>query len=230
MTEPETDAAFIKEPMPEFEELSVQTPVVTDSAQTSPMAEAQEPAEPFPWLRYLLLSLPGLLILGAFFLVYRRLDQRSKGESEDLLAEDRGLADVAMGDLDDLELTADLDDASMDRGADQAPNGPASDQDAPVIDDVFDADEAEPSPPDRTEAPRVSMEDSLDTRALDEDVWGELGSDPDPLDDLDGGEDDDLFDISNLEDGLSDLENLNLDEDDPFKHDPFDDEDDPAKR
>ncbi|WP_394169212.1 VWA domain-containing protein [Saccharospirillum alexandrii] len=231
MTGPETEAAFIKEPMPEFEELSVQTPVAADNAQTDPIAETQEPAEPFPWLRYLLLSLPGLLILGAFFLVYRRLDQRSKGEAEDLLAEDRGMADVAMGDLEGLEMTADLDDASMDQGIDQARDSQASDQDAPVVDDVFDADEAEPSPPERTEAPRVSMEDSLDTRALDEDVWGELDSEPDPLDDLDAGEDDDLFDISNLEDGLSDLENLNLDEDDPFKDDPFDDaEDDPAKR
>lgn len=229
--EPEPQTAFVKEPMPEFEELSVQTPIAPDPAAPEPVAEAPVQSDPIPWLRYLLFSLPGLLVLVAFFLIYRRLDQRSKGEAEDLLAEDRGLADEAMSDLDGLELTADLDDASMDEGMDDTRNDQDDDQDAPVIDDVFDEEEPETSPPERTEAPRVSMEDSLDTRALDEDVWGELDSEADPLDDLEAGEDDDLFDISNLEDGLSDLENLNLDEDDPFKDDPFDGtDDDPPKR
>lgn len=229
--EPESGAAFIKEPMPEFEEISAQTPIAMNPTEPERMAEEPVRSEPFPWLRYLLFSLPGLLVLVAFFLIYRRLDQRSKGEAEDLLAEDQGLADEALSELDDLELTAGLDDASMDEGMGGNPATSTDDQDAPVIDDVFEADELEPSPPERTEAPRVGMEDSLDTRALDEDVWGELDSDADPLDDLDAGEDDDLFDISNLEDGLSDLENLNLDEDDPFKDDAFDGtEDDEPKR
>lgn len=213
--EPEPESAFIKEPMPEFEELSAQTPVTMNPTESEPMADMPPPEqdEPIPWLRYFLFSLPGLLVLVAFFLLYRRLDQRSKGEAEDLLAEDQGMADEALTELDDLELTAGLDEASMDGGLDDMRATPDDDQDAPVIDDVFDADEQEPSPPGSTEAPRVSMEDSLDTRSLDEDVWGELDSEPDPLDTDD---DDDLFDISNLEDGLSDLENLNLDEDDEF--------------
>ncbi|WP_028669883.1 VWA domain-containing protein [Saccharospirillum impatiens] len=226
MPEPEPEADFVKEPMPEFEELSVQTPVSIDQPDAEPVSEPLPQSDPTPWLRYLLLSVPGLLILLAFFLVYRRLDRRSKGETEDLLAEDRGLADVGMNELNDLELSADLDDPSLDSGVGDGRDGQADEQDAPVVDDVFEDDVPEPSPPERTEAPRVSMEDSLDTRALDEDVWGELDSEPDPLDDLDAGDDDDLFDISNLEDGLSDLENLNLDEDDPFS----DDNDDPPSR
>lgn len=226
--EPEAAPAFVKEPMPEFEAISAQEPVAAEPVEPPPEAAQPEPTEPVPWLRYLLLSLPGLLILIAFFMIYRRLDQRSKGEAEDLLAEDRGLADEAMNELDDLELTADLNDASMDDGEMAGTEGDAQ---APVVDDVYDAGEPEPSTPERTEAPRVSMEDSLDTRALDEDVWGELDSEPDPLDDLESGEDDDLFDISNLEDGLSDLENLNLDEDDPFRDDSPDgkDTDDPKR-
>jgi Mg-chelatase subunit ChlD len=220
--EPET--AFVKEPMPEFAEISAQTPV-----EPAPVVEAPIESEPIPWIRYLLFSLPGLLILFGFFLIYRRLDQRSKGETEDLLAEDRGMADEAMTELEGLDISSDLDETNLDDGGDDnAYQRPTNDQEAPMIDDVFEVEEPEPSPPERTEAPRVSMEDSLDTRSLDEekDVWGDLDSEGDSLDSLDAGEDDDLFDISNLEDGLSDLENLNLDEDDPFR----DEDDDTPQR
>jgi hypothetical protein len=228
----EPEAAFVKEPMPEFAEISAQAPVepaTPAEPEPEPAAAAPAQSEPIPWIRYVLFSLPGLLILIGFFLVYRRLDQRGKGETEDLLAEDRGMADEALAELDNLDMSSELDETSLDIADDNnAYQRPTNDQDAPLIDDVFEVDEPEPSPPDRTEAPRVSMEDSLDTRSLDEekDIWGDLDGNDDSLDSLDADDDDDLFDISNLEDGLSDLENLNLDEDDPFK----DEDDDTPKR
>lgn len=211
---PASEPAFVKEPMPVFDELSVQTPVNNPAAVPEVIPPPPVETEPVSWLRYALFSLPGLLILGAFFMIYRRLDQRSKGETEDLLAEDEGLADEALNELGGPDITADFDEQSLDEASDEDSGSADYDatEDAPLVDDVFDNDD-EPSPPVQTEAPRVSMEDSLDTRSLDQDVWGELNGEENPNDGLDA-EDDDLFDISNLEDGLSDPENLNLDEDD----------------
>ncbi len=212
--EPEAMEPFVKEPMPEFQEITADI-TVAEPTMSSPQEEqptlAMEDSDP-GWVTYLLYSLPGLLTLVAFFVGYRLLEKRAKGKPEtepkaEAKAAEQDLDDQALHDIEDLDLAAGVSDDKSE--AEWEPD--ADLPEAPIVDEVV-ADEEEPPPPDRTEAPRVDMEDSLDTSLLDQEDWGELGSSSDDAD-----PDDDLFDISNIDESLSDLEDLSLDEDD----DPF---------
>ena len=217
---------YVKEPMPEFEEITAQ---ITATEPSAPAPEQDAPETPVVedngpnWVTYLLYSLPGLLILIGFFLGYRLLEKRGKtrepGETAEPGTDAKGQAfeEEELQDIEDLDLAAGVTADSEDSG--DWKSGEAS-KEAPLVDEVVD-DEA-PPPPDNTEAPRADMEDSLDTSLLDQEDWGELdptGDENDP--------DDDLFDISNIDDSLSDLEDLSLDEDeDPFASLLDEDEDD----
>lgn len=207
--------SFVKEPMPEFEEISADISAVDSSVpstdgtwQETPTVQDDGPG----WMTYLLYSLPGLVVLGGFFVGYRLLERRSqpKPESE---PDDAGpakagetLKEDELNDIEELDLAAGVGkEAQEDR---QTTTG--EQEEAPLVDEVVDQEA--PPPPEQTEAPRADMEDSLDTSLLDQEDW-------DQLDDTgsDDESDDELFDISNIDDSLSDLEDLSLDEDD----DPF---------
>jgi len=213
---PAMSEPYVKEPMPEFEEITAQItaaepsePVSEQDWQETPAVESDGPN----WITYLLYSLPGLLILVGFFFGYRLLEKRGTAQKSDSDAEpgtdtkNQALEEEELQDIEDLDLAAGVTADSQDSG-DWAFSEESGE--APVVDEVVD--EEAPPPPDNTEAPRADMEDSLDTSLLDQEDWGELdsaGDDNDP--------DDDLFDISNIDDSLSDLEDLSLDEDeDPF--------------
>ncbi|GGX61120.1 vWA domain-containing protein [Saccharospirillum salsuginis] len=212
----EMSEPYVKEPMPEFEEITAQItaaepsePAPEQDWQETPAVEDDSP----DWVTYLLYSLPGLIILIGFFVGYRLLEKRGKtpesGETTESGTDAKGqaLEEEELQDIEDLDLAAGVT-ADSDDGGDWG-SGEES-REAPLVDEVVD--EEAPPPPDNTEAPRADMEDSLDTSLLDQEDWGELDSTGDEND-----PDDDLFDISNIDDSLSDLEDLSLDEDeDPF--------------
>lgn len=216
---PEQDQApqFVKEPMPEFEEITAQVaaPETNLPSEVEPETVAEQ-QEPFPWLTYLLFSLPGVALLVGFFFFYRMLERRGKVGGDDVLATEKSLDDEALADIEDLDFDAGMEPA----GADEDYGDAFSlDEGAPVVSDRvlendtdFDDEAGEPPTPERTEAPRADMEDSLDTSLLDQDDLGDL----DITSDDDGDSDEDMFDISNIDESLSDLDDLALDEDDTF--------------
>ncbi|MCH8530209.1 MAG: VWA domain-containing protein [Saccharospirillum sp.] len=209
------EEAFVKEPMPLFEELTPSEPVAT-----APMPEPVTLAEPpmqseasTNWLTYLLFTLPGIVILALFYLFYQRLERKTNPDNDDLLLADDAMSDDALGDIGELDTAAGFDTSI---GADDLDEG-----EPPTMEDV------EPPTPTRTEAPRANMEDALDTSSLEQDDWSDLDDPASTKDEsiVEDDEENDLFDISNIDDSLSDLDNLNLDEDeDPFAE--FDDLDD----
>lgn len=209
------EEAFVKEPMPLFEELTPSEPVAT-----APMPEPVTLAEPpmqseasTSWLTYLLFTLPGIVILALFYLFYQRLERKTNPDNDDLLLADDAMSDDALGDIGELDTAAGFDTSI---GADDLDEG-----EPPTMEDV------EPPTPTRTEAPRANMEDALDTSSLEQDDWSDLDDPASTKDEsiVEDDEENDLFDISNIDDSLSDLDNLNLDEDeDPFAE--FDDLDD----
>lgn len=217
LPEQEQAPQFVKEPMPEFEEIAAQ--VAAPETNLPPEVEPEtvaEQQEPFPWLTYLLFSLPGVALLVGFFFFYRALEQRGKVGGDDVLATGKSLDEEALTDIEDLDFDAGMEPTEADEDYGDAF---ALDEGAPVVsdrvegDDIdFDDEAGEPPTPERTEAPRADMEDSLDTSLLDQDDLGDL----DITSDEDGGSDEDLFDISNIDDTLSDLDDLALDEDDTF--------------
>lgn len=209
------EAAFAKEPMPLFEELTPSEPVAV-----APMPEPAIITEPpvdsaadTNWLTYLLFTVPGVLALALFYWLYQRLERKTNPDNDDLLLAEDAFDDQAMGDIGELDTVAGFDTTI---GADDL-----DESEPPTMEDV------EPPTPTQTEAPRANMEDALDTSALEQDDWSDL-DDPgsNQNDDIvEDDEDNDLFDISNIDDSLSDLDNLNLDEDeDPFAE--FDELDD----
>ena len=218
MAPPVASEAYQKDPMPEFAELEADRVVIQDDASVawnddlSPSQGSADSAQ-VDWLRYLLLSIPGLLVLGIAYFLYRRLEQKAKGpvsDDEMLLGGDEfaGLDDVgAMGPDPDLDISG-FDDPSGDE--DSYPGGP------PVIDDMVDEEWPTPT---NTEAPTLAEEDMLDDAEAsgepDLDVEPDLGAEPDLDEGLVPDDDEELFDISSIDDDLADLD-LALDGDDPF--------------
>jgi hypothetical protein len=151
-------------------------------------------------LLYALLSIPGLLILVIAYLFYRRLESKARNSaSEDELL----LGDEDFADLDSAGSDSDLDLSIPDDDDDFA--------DAPVMNDIVEDEEGADLPtPKATEAPKANMDDMLDD-------FSDLQT-PDDTSSVEEGDDDDLFDISSIDDDLADLD-LSLDGDDPFAED-----------
>lgn len=206
---PMTDSspAFVKDPMPEFAEL--QADLVVSAEELSPDDEwteepinepSSEEGSSIDLLTYLLLSIPGILVLGLAYLFYRRLEQKassSAAEDELMLGGDEF---AGLDDINNLAPDADLDLGGVD---DFEEGGLAP---APVIDDVFDEDLPTPE---QTEAPTPAAETVLETA----DSAAEQQSEEATVD-----SDEELFDISSIDDDLADLD-LALDGDDPFADD-----------
>lgn len=170
--------------------------VVESNADWNDQPLAEEPANQgrSGWL-YLLLSLPGVGVLVGAYLFYRRLESKAKAsssEDEMLLGGDEF---TELDDIDNLGPDADLDIGNLDD----------DDMEPPIIDEQYDEDLP---PPTVTEAPKANMEDLL------EEV-GTLDDDPEATDEVVESDDEELFDISSIDDDLADLD-LALDGEDPF--------------
>ncbi|MFQ3230917.1 vWA domain-containing protein [Reinekea sp.] len=196
----EQQAAAVQEEVPvePVEPIIEEVPVVELSPDAQWEDEAMEEEGESNMLLYALLSIPGLLILVIAYLFYRRLESKARtSASED---------ELLLGDDD----FADLDSAGNDSDLDLSISDDDNDEfiDAPVMNDIVEDEDDEDLPtPEATEAPKANMEDMLDD-AAEQQV-------PDELESLEEGEDDDLFDISSIDDDLADLD-LSLDGDDPF--------------
>ena len=200
-----TGDAFIKDPMPMFEEL--QADLVVEQREGDPWSDEQSSTnsdDSSKLMTYLLLSIPGVLVLVAAYLFYRRLEQKTKGETSE---EELILGGDEFSQLDDMNAIkpdSDLDISSFDDFDDE----PMAD--APVIDEVYEEDLPTP---DKTEAPSIAQEDMLDET-------GDASTNA--LDDTEEDPEEELFDISSIDDDLADLD-LALDGDDPFADDEPDD-------
>ncbi|PTY36405.1 hypothetical protein BGP77_03655 [Saccharospirillum sp. MSK14-1] len=244
---PEQTIPYVKEPMPRFAEITSDlsapstapandsmSPAMADAESTSDTDEAMPdeeddwegnsdagPQRNIPWLRYMLYAAPGLLVLLAFFAFFRRLEYRGKlrGNKDDL--EEDPAPDIRSNDVDELDLAAGF-------GEDDVPELADWDGEAPLVSDQVDPElELEPS--------ELDLGDPMDLEEPEpeqpsQDYLGELdeGRAEDavvpPVQSGDG--EDDLFDISNIEEDMSELEGLSLDDDDPFAEEDGDDEDD----
>ena len=200
-----TGDAFIKDPMAMFEEL--QADLVVEQREGDPWSDEQSSTnsdDSSKLMTYLLLSIPGVLVLVAAYLFYRRLEQKTKGETSE---EELILGGDEFSQLDDMNAIkpdSDLDISSFDDFDDE----PMAD--APVIDEVYEEDLPTP---DKTEAPSIAQEDMLDET-------GDASTNA--LDDTEEDPEEELFDISSIDDDLADLD-LALDGDDPFADDEPDD-------
>jgi hypothetical protein len=198
---------FVKDPMPIFEELQAEIIV-----QESPLTEEwnEDPDElnqpsgqgsNMNVMTYLLLSIPGLLVLVGGYLVYRRFEGKVKNTDTDDDVILGGDEFSSLDDMDALSPDSDLDISSLDDiSDDDFPD------DAPTVDDVIEEDLPTPE---QTEAPSVAVEDMLDSESS-----GSAQVD----DDTETDPEEELFDISSIDDDLADLD-LALDGDDPFADD-----------
>ncbi|WP_108125457.1 VWA domain-containing protein [Saccharospirillum mangrovi] len=245
MADPEPKLPYVKEPMPRFAELTEEmsvpasqqpmmqpnaSPAQSDDAisldQTMEEGEGESssasgPGRDIPWLRFMLYAAPGLLVLVAFFAFFRRLEYRGKLRGNDKELKEDPAPDIRNTDVDELDLGAGF-------GADDVPELADWDGEAPLVSDQVD--------------PELELEtDEFDLSEL-EDFEEPEEAAPEPkqeyLGELDegraedgvmptnsGGDDeDDLFDISNMEEDMSELEGLSLDDDDPFAEDSNEDD------
>ncbi|EAR07630.1 vWA domain-containing protein [Reinekea blandensis] len=200
-TEPAGD--FVKDPMPDFAELQADIIVSQDGDDWSdePLAESDGNAEGINWLTYILLSIPGVLVLAGGYLVYRRLENRAKPAEEES-------APILGGDefasLDDVENLPPDDELDISRLDDDFEEMPAVAEDEGDLTDMLD----DLPTPEQTEAPSPAVEDMLDDQppTLEAEAAPDTGeTDPE----------EELFDISSIDDDLADLD-LALDGDDPF--------------
>jgi hypothetical protein len=198
---------FVKDPMPVFEELQAEIVVQQDPINEEWVEEPVDAnqsngqASNLNIMTYLLLSIPGLLVLVGGYLVYRRIENKVKSpdtEDDVILGGDEF---SSLDDMDALTPDSDLDISSLDDfGDDDFPD------DAPMVDDVIEEDLPTPE---QTEAPSVAVEDMLDS---------ESSSIAEVEDDTETDPEEELFDISSIDDDLADLD-LALDGDDPFADD-----------
>ncbi|MFG1496680.1 VWA domain-containing protein [Saccharospirillum sp. HFRX-1] len=248
--EAELAIPYVKEPMPRFAEItsdmtapgqqqgSAQAPTTrpesttamdTDDALVDEEAEwegssAAGPERNIPWLRYLLYAAPGLLILLAFFAFFRRLEHRGKLRGNDDELKEDPAPDIRSNDVDELDLAAGF-------GEDDVPELADWDGEAPLVSDQVDPElELEPSELDLGDP--MDLEEPEPERSP-QDYLGEL--DEGRAEDAEmprtqaGDDEDDLFDISNIEEDMSELEGLSLDDDDPFAEEDGDDDEDDAQ-
>jgi hypothetical protein len=204
-----SDEAFVKDPMPEFEEL--QTDLVVNepeqgdgwSDQSKVMAKGQKADANL--LIYLLLTIPGILVLVGVYFVYRMIERRSKGLNDDevILGGDEF---ASLDNVDKLAPDADLNVEALDDDLSDQPDAPLADDmidEFALDDDSNFGDMTDELPtPNQTEAPSLAQEDMLDETRVEESA---------PETEID----EDLFDISSIDDDLADLD-LALDGDDPF--------------
>lgn len=196
---------FVKDPMPEFAmlqpDLVVEQPAITEGEwndeplNDSPIAED---SDGIGLMTYVLLTIPGVLVLVVAYLFYRRLEQKTKettSEDELMLGGDEF---AGLDDMNSLQPDSDLDISSLDDEFDLDDPMP----NAPVIDDI----EELPTPA-QTEAPTPAEEDMLDAE--------EAPAVEEIAEDISSEDEEELFDISSIDDDLADLD-LALDGDDPF--------------
>lgn len=245
----ELSIPYVKEPMPRFAEITTEMAVpavIPPSTQPSPdtpesdaalddddsLFDAQDdwegssaagPERNIPWLRYLLYAAPGLLVLLAFFAFFRRLEHRGKLRGNDNELEEDPVPDIRSSDGDELDLAAGF-------GEDDVPELADWDGEAPLVSDQVD-------PELELESGELDLGDSMDLEQPesepenpDQEYLGELdeGLEEDAESAQSSVEDEeDLFDISNIEEDMSELEGLSLDVDDPYAED---DDNDAASR
>ncbi|MDN3649060.1 VWA domain-containing protein [Reinekea marina] len=182
-----------------IEEMAAETVTVNPDAEWVEEVEPTEESSGLGIMTYMLLSIPGIIVLVGAYFVYRKLESKSSSSDED--------DELLMGEEDFADLDS-LDVASVDADLDlSVPDAEDDFADAPVMDDIVDSEPELPTP-EATEAPTADMEDMLDDIA-------DLQSQADSDTVVEGEEDDDLFDIGSLDDDLADLD-LALDGDDPF--------------
>lgn len=238
----ELTAPYVKEPMPRFAEITAQMSAPAqpsasadpsmDAMATGPdsinpddllledenersSASSSGPMSNIPWMRYLIYAAPGLLILLAFFSFFRRLEYRGKLRgNKDELGEDPA-PDIRNTDVDELDLGAGF-------GEDDVPELADWDGEAPLVSDQVDPELEFESDELELDDPIDDFEEPAEPQAPEQDYLGELdeGRAEDAVPKVQTGEDgDDLFDISNIEEDMSELEGLSLDDDDPFADD-----------
>ena len=160
-------AEFVKDAMPEFAELKpdlvVEQPAEQPAEETAwneePQADEDAAAQGNSnWLTYLLLTVPGALILAAVYLVYRKLEQRG-GNSNDALEEDMILGGDDFSGLDDVDELA-----------------PDKDLDLSVFDDADEPPEPEPEPTAAEASPEPEPKPELEPKPM-----PELEPMPDPI-------------------------------------------------
>jgi hypothetical protein len=207
-----TDSGFMKEPMPVFEELQPELTVDQSSSltQTGGMDDVKTQtipvSEPVSWLTYMLLSLAGILVLATGYLAYRWFENRRelKSAETDLLIGDDELADIgASGQDPDLDLgmpESEVASAALDLSESELP----SDDE---IDAIIQRTDMSAPPPEQTEAPSPAVEDML------EEAEANTTAETEETETV--NEEEELFDISSIDDDLADLD-LALDGDDPF--------------
>lgn len=197
---PASSADFVKDPMPEFEELQADI-VVSQNDLTNGGEWDEDPVgtgEGLSWMSYLLLSIPGVLILVIAYVVYRRFEKKTKPLSDD---EDTILGGDEFSGLDDphvLMQDNDLDISQLDDDGDDI---------VPVMNERVSDGLRE-----KTEAPSIADEDMLDIEPT---IEAEPLLDETSPEDVVADTEEELFDISSIDDDLSDLD-LALDGDDPF--------------
>lgn len=249
MDEPEAEQAaapFVKEPMPRFAEITAdmaapdqQNGGGDNAAQSDPAAApaggsqtvaeseaadweetpASGPGSDIPWLRYLLYASPGLLVLVAFFSFFRKLEHRGRLHEKEMAEESS--PDIRSDEIDELDLAAGF-------GEDDVPELADWDGEAPLVSDQVDPElELEP------EAEELDLGEPAEFGETDDaptaqDYLGELDEgrvEDGELPSNQGDDEDDLFDISNIEEDMSDLEGLSLDDDEPYAEGESEDDD-----
>lgn len=203
MAEPapaETD--FVKDPMPIFQELQADLVVNQNGQEWTDEPQAESEPGGTSWLTYLLLSIPGIVVLAGGYFIYRRLEQRAQPVEDENAPILGGDEFAGLDDVDNLPPDDELDISKLDDEVDDMAGEPFQDDSdlSSMLDDL--------PPPQQTEAPSPAVEDMLDAEPADS-MDTELGdtSDNDP--------EEELFDISSIDDDLADLD-LALDGDDPF--------------
>lgn len=188
---------FIKDPMPLFEEIQVDLVVEELNTTMGDDEWSDEPAteKGTSWWLYLIMIIPGVFILAITYWLYKRLERKSKSADED---DDVILGSDEFSGLDDPQALVQDDELNVDDFDDEFDL-----DDIPVVDDAVTN---EPPTLTSTEAPSAQASDMIepDAKAIDDDPAAES--------------EEELFDISSIDDDLSDLD-LSLDGNDPFEMD-----------
>ncbi len=221
-----TSREFVKEPMPVFEELEADlivadvAPLTVDNTeQTMPEPLPQQQGKKVNYLTYALLSIPGVLILLVGYFLYRRVESKTNVPALDEVV----VGAEELSGLDDVDHLApdpelDLSDIEADSDDDFPEESPPATEDVfdieplpdnQAIDELMSDDDGELPTPENTEAPSPAMENMLD------DEVPEALLDVDESQQAEENPDEELFDISSIDDDLADLD-LSLDGYDPF--------------
>lgn len=186
-----TDESYRKDVMPEFAELQadvvVNIPTDADQWAEEPLPANEPSASDVDLLTYLLLSIPGVLILLVAYLFYRRLEHKAQGleGQQDLIISGEEFS--ALDDMENLQPDEELHSTALDDKAEKLADS------TPFIDDVVELDH------------------------MDAEASAKVQQQPEQPDTESNDAEGDVFDISDIDDDLTDLD-LALDGDDPFSN------------